>query len=130
MSERVMEYSIYHRGRLASPASTTLESAIAAWMASPEAQEDPFKTRQLLAQLSIQCVQGFRAEEDRLARARAPELLQCQRENHRLALRLRDLMAAAERGLEVGAGLRALIEIRCGRLTQATLRRPSSALEH
>ena len=130
MGEAAIEYSAFPGGRPARFASTALEAAIASWKASPEAQKDAFKNRQLLAQLSIQLVLGFRAEEDRLTRARAPELHKCQLENHRLALRLRDLMAEAERGLDVGPGLRALIEIRWRRLAQATLPSPSSALEH
>jgi hypothetical protein len=92
-----------------------LEEALLAWETRPEGQRDPVRNRQLLAQLAIHLVQGFRAEEARLLRDRAPEMSRRRLENRRLALRLCELMSDAECGLDITEGLRLLLSLWRGR---------------
>jgi hypothetical protein len=68
--------------------SEALVAAIAAWVGSPEAQQDHHRNRQLLAQIAIQLMREFRAEEDRLFRMNSPLLPGRRNENHRLASQL------------------------------------------
>jgi hypothetical protein len=86
-----------------------LEAAVAAWEASLEAQQDPFRNRQVLAQLAVHMVQSFRTEETRLFLSHAPELPSRRVKNHRLALRLRGLMQQAEQGRDLAPGIRAVL---------------------
>ena len=83
------------------PVAHPLKVAAAFWEACPAFQKDAQKDRQFLATFAIYLVQHFRAEESRLLRARTPKLARYRVENHLLALRLCDLMADAEVGLDV-----------------------------
>ena len=86
-----------------------LEEAVSAWEACFEAQKDPFRNRQILAQIAVHMVQSFRTEEARLFLAHAPELPSRRVENHRLALRLRGLMHEADQGRDLAPGIRAVL---------------------
>jgi hypothetical protein len=107
-----------------------MEASIAVWRASAEVQKDPYRTRQLLAQIAIHLILQFRTEEGRLLRAKAPELPIRQAENYRLALQLRHLMAMAERGDAVGPGLRSLLEALGRHQSRAAMPSSGSALDH
>lgn len=71
------------------------------WYTSPALQKDPQWNRQFVAQFAVFLVQQFRAEEEQLLRARAPQRARLRSENQRLVLYLRDLLADLELGLEV-----------------------------
>ncbi len=86
-----------------------LRAAVASWEACPTSDRDAFRNRQFLATFTLDLVQWFRAEEARLQEARSPLLVRRRRENHRLARRLRELMAEAGQGLDITSGIRAFL---------------------
>jgi hypothetical protein len=95
-------------GNWADPHS--LPAAAASWEACPADAKDAFRNRQFLATFTIELVQWFRAEEAKLKQTRSPHLVSRRREHHRLALRLRELMAEADLGLEVVSGIQAFLQ--------------------
>ncbi len=90
--------------------SRPLHAAAASWEACPVRQRNAFRNRQFLATFAFDLVQWFRAEEATLKEAGSPQLGSRRRENHRLALRLRELMAEAELGLDITGGIRAFLQ--------------------
>lgn len=89
------------------PAGLTQKAA--AWEACPDLQWDTLQNRQFLANLTLDLVQTFVAEERRLRQARSPLLAERRRQNHGLARELRDLMRRADQGLEITEGIRAFL---------------------
>lgn len=79
------------------------------WEGHPVGQKTAQRNRQFLANFAIYLVQQFRLEEAQLKMAKSPCLASHRLENRRLALRLRDLMAAVDQGLEVTSDISAFL---------------------
>jgi hemerythrin len=81
-----------------------------AWAGNPVCPKDAQGNRQFLAHFAIHLVQQFRFEEAQLKAAKSPRLANHRQANHRLALQLRNLMTAVDRGLDVTSDIRAFLE--------------------
>ena len=87
-----------------------LKLEVMVWERNPICQKNAHLNRQFLASFAINLVQRFRVEEAQLKQAKSPALANRRKANRHLALRLRNLMAAADQCLDVTGDIQTFLE--------------------
>ena len=87
-----------------------LNLGAAAWAGNPACPKDAQGNCQFLAHFAIHLVQQFRFDEVQLKAAKSPRLAKQRLANHCLARQLRNLMAVADRGLDVTSDIHVFLE--------------------
>ena len=85
-----------------------LRMAAASWCAGGSG--DPLSNGRFLSMFAVYLVKHFRAEEDRLDRAKAPDRVWPRQEHRRLVKQLPELLADMELGLDVTRGIHGFLD--------------------